>query len=114
MKLTVSTVEPIMVIDKSKKPWNMDGRSGVTYTAVCHKKVDEEVQVEKIRITEDVYNFIEETTRYNFEGTVDITNSGCRLTFTSVLPDDVYPPKAGSTGNASATGSSSDTGKKSK
>lgn len=114
MRITVSTVEPIKVIDKSKKPWNMDGRSGVTYTAVCHKKVDEEVQVEKIRITEDVYNFIEEDTKYNFEGTVDITSNGCRLTFTSVLPDDVYPPKAGSTGNAGTAGSSSDTGKKSK
>ena len=75
MKIALSTINPVMVLDKSRKPWEMNGNKGVVYTAVCHKKVDDEVQVEKLRITEDVYNAIEPMREYHFYATVDVKNS---------------------------------------
>ena len=75
MKIALSTINPVMVLDKSKKPWEMNGNKGVVYTAVCHKKVDDEVQVEKVRITEDVYNVIEPMKEYHFYANVDVKNS---------------------------------------
>lgn len=100
MQISVFTSESIMVIDKSKKPWSMDGRNGITYKAICHKKIDDEVQVEEVRITEEVYNFIEPMTRYTFDGTVDVKNS--RLLFTGVHPagnPSVSPNNSSSSGN---------------
>lgn len=75
MKIALSTINPVMVLDKSRKPWELNGKRGVVYTAVCHKKVDDDVQVEKLRITEDVYYAIEPMTEYHFYVTVDVKNS---------------------------------------
>ena len=46
MKLTFRTIDPVMVLDKSKKPWEMNGNKGVVYNVICHKKVDDDVQVD--------------------------------------------------------------------
>ncbi len=75
MKLTIRTIDPVMVLDKSKKPWEMNGNKGVVYTAICHKKVDDDVQVEKVRITEDVYHCLEPLQKYHFDATIDVKNS---------------------------------------
>ena len=75
MKISVSTKEPITVIDKSRKPWEMNGNKGVVYKVICHKKVEDEVQVEDIRITEEVYNEIEPMQKYHFAATIDVKNN---------------------------------------
>ena len=75
MKLALRTIEPVLVIDKSKKPWEMKGNKGVVYNAICHKKVDDDVQVEKVRITEDVYHSLEAMQKYHFAVTIDVKNS---------------------------------------
>lgn len=80
MQIPVFTKNSVLVIDKSKKPWSMDGRNGISYKAICHNKIEDEVQVDEIRITEDVYNAIEPMTRYTFDGIVDSKNG--RLMFT--------------------------------
>ncbi len=80
MKISVSTKEPITVIDKSRKPWEMNGNKGVVYKAICHKKVGDEAQVEDVRITEEVYNEIEPMHRYHFDATIDVKNSRMEVT----------------------------------
>lgn len=75
MKLALRTIEPVFVIDKSKKPWEMNGNKGVVYKVICHKKVEDEVQVEDIRITEEVYNEIEPMQKYHFAATIDVKNN---------------------------------------
>lgn len=75
MKLAFRTIEPVTVIDKSKKPWEMNGNKGVVYTAICHKKVDDDVQVEKVRITEEVYHDLEPMQKYHFDATIDVKNN---------------------------------------
>lgn len=101
MQISVKTNEPILVIDKSKKPWEMNGRNGISFHAVCHKKVEDETQVEKIRVTEDVYNQLQEMTKYNFEGIVDVKNG--RLTFDRIIHD-----------NTGTSGTPAESGKKAK
>lgn len=110
MQIAVRTSETILVIDKSKKPWEMNGRNGISYHAVCHKKVDDETQVEKIRVTEDVYNQIQEMTKYDFEGIIDVKNG--RLTFDKIVYRDVS--HASSTGTNGSAGAPSESGKKTK
>ena len=75
MKLALRTIEPVLVIDKSKKPWEMNGNKGVVYKVICHKKVEDEVQVEDIRITEEVYNEIKPMQKYHFAATIDVKNN---------------------------------------
>ena len=75
MKLTFRTIDPVMVLDKSKKPWEMNGNKGVVYNVICHKKVEDDVQVEKVRITEEVYNIISPMKEYHFHATVDVKNN---------------------------------------
>lgn len=75
MKIEMSTKSPVLVLDKSKKNWEMNGNKGTVYKAICHKKINEEVQVEEIRVTEDVYNNLEPMNSYNFDCTVDVRNS---------------------------------------
>lgn len=75
MKIRVRSTESILVIDKSKKPWEMNGNKGVVYTALCHQKIGDEVQVEKVRITEEVYSVLEPMRCYIFDATVDIRNN---------------------------------------
>lgn len=87
MKIAVSTAEPIMVIDKSRKPWEMNGNKGVVYKAICHKKVEDEAQVEEVRITEEVYNKIEPMHRYHFDATIDVKNSRMEVTRAFPVPD---------------------------
>lgn len=99
MQIAVRTSETIFVIDKSKKPWEMNGRNGISYHAICHKKVGDETQVEKIRVTEDVYNQIEAMTKYDFEGIIDVKNG--RLTFDKIVYRDVNrTSSAGTSGSA--------------
>lgn len=74
MKIAVKTQESVLVIDKSKKDWEMNGRKGTAYKAICHKKNGEEVQVDEIRLTENVYKDLKPMTRYFFEGEVDVKN----------------------------------------
>lgn len=38
MKIAVKTKESVLVIDKSKKDWEMNGRKGTAYKAICHHK----------------------------------------------------------------------------
>lgn len=74
MKIAVKTKESVLVIDKSKKAWEMNGRKGTAYKAICHQKIGDEVQVDEIRVTENVYNALEPMTRYFFDGEVDVKN----------------------------------------
>ena len=82
MKILVSTENELLVIDKSRKEWEMNGKKGITYKAICHCKIGEEVQVEQVRISEDVYYKIKPMTMYKFKGLIDVKNS--RLEFTEV------------------------------
>lgn len=75
MKLTVKSTTSILVIDKSKKDWEMNGNKGTVYNALCHQKIGDEVQVEKVRITQDVYNVLEPMKRYIFDATIDVKNN---------------------------------------
>ena len=100
MKIALSTINPVMVLDKSKKPWEMNGNKGVVYTAVCHKKVDDEVQVEKVRITEDVYNVIEPMREYHFYATVDVKNSRMEVYYAYPV-DDKEPANTSKASTAS-------------
>lgn len=75
MKIRMKSTESILVIDKSKKPWEMNGNKGIVYTALCHQKIGDEVQVEKVRITEEVYGVLEPMKRYFFDATVDVKNN---------------------------------------
>lgn len=74
MKITVKTTKSVFVIDKSRKPWEMNGNKGVVYNALCHQKIGDEVQVEKVRVTEEVYNALEPMKRYYMDATVDVKN----------------------------------------
>lgn len=94
MKLAIRTTVPVMVLDKSKKPWEMNGNKGIVYTAICHKKVDDDVQVEKVRITEDVYHSLEPLQKYHFEATIDVKNN--RM--------EVYRAYTASGGDTASTG----------
>ncbi len=86
MKIAMSTILPVLVIDKSKKNWEMNGNKGTVYKAICHKKVEDEVHVEEVRITEEVYNEIEAMHKYHFDCTVDVRNS--RLEVYGIHPAD--------------------------
>lgn len=97
MKLAFRTIEPVFVIDKSKKPWEMNGNKGVVYKAICHKKVDDEVQVEDIRITEEVYNKIEPMQKYHFAATIDVKNS--RMEVYHAYPADTAEKGSNATPN---------------
>lgn len=81
MKIAVKTKESVLVIDKSKKDWEMNGRKGTAYKAICHHKDGDEVQVDEIRITENVYNSLKQMTRYFFDGDVDVKNGRFEVTF---------------------------------
>lgn len=85
MKITVKTQESVFVIDKSKKDWEMNGRKGTAYKAICHQKNGDEVQVDEIRVTENVYNTLKPMTRYYFDCEVDVRNG--RLEVLSAYED---------------------------
>lgn len=93
MKLYVNVVSPVMVIDSDATEWNMNGRSGVTYKAYCHQKVDGKVSVEEIRVTEDVYKTLEPMKKYVFSGELDIRN-GRFVADKAVLWNDSKPNPA--------------------
>ena len=74
MKIFMKTEKPVLVIDKSKKDWEMNGRKGTAYKAICHSKVGDEVQVDEVRISEGVYKLLQPMTSYYFGGEVDVRN----------------------------------------
>ena len=74
MKIYVKSTEAVTVIDKSKKDWEMNGRKGTAFKAICHSKKGDEVQVDEIRITEGVYNLLKPMTRYFLAGDLDVKN----------------------------------------
>lgn len=82
MKILVSTENELLVIDKSRKEWEMNGRKGISYKAICHCKIGDEVQVEQVKVSEEVYYKINPMTMYKFKGLIDVKNS--RLEFTEV------------------------------
>lgn len=75
MKIYVKTLNPVLVIDRSRKDWEMNGNKGTVYTALCHQKYGDEVQVEKIRVTKEVYDILEPMEHYFFDASVDIRNN---------------------------------------
>ncbi|RGW46183.1 hypothetical protein DWV67_16205 [Dorea formicigenerans] len=74
MKIYVKSTEAVTVIDKSKKDWEMNGRKGTAFKAICHTKKGDEVQVDEIRITEGVYVLLKPMTPYYFSGELDVRN----------------------------------------
>lgn len=74
MKIFVRSEESVTVIDKSKKDWEMNGRKGTAYKAICHMKKGDEVSVDEVRITEDVYKAMKSMTRYYLAGDLDVKN----------------------------------------
>lgn len=74
MKIYVKSTEAVTVIDKSKKDWEMNGRKGTAFKAICHSKKGDEVQVDEIRITEGVYILLKPMTRYFLSGDLDVKN----------------------------------------
>lgn len=74
MKIYVKSTEAVTVIDKSKKDWEMNGRKGTAFKAICHTKKGDEVQVDEIRITEGVYVLLKPMTPYYFIGELDVKN----------------------------------------
>lgn len=74
MKIYVKSTEAVTVIDKSKKDWEMNGRKGTAFKAICHSKKGDEVQVDEIRITEGVYILLKPMTRYFLAGDLDVKN----------------------------------------
>ena len=74
MKIYVKSTEAVTVIDKSKKDWEMNGRKGMAFKAICHSKKGDEVQVDEIRITEGVYILLKPMTRYFLAGDLDVKN----------------------------------------
>lgn len=103
MKIALKTINPVHVIDKSKKPWEMNGNKGVVYTAICHQKVDDEVQVEKIRITEEVYHMLEPMKEYHFSLTLDVKNNRAEAYH-------AYPATADEKGNTANTATADEKG----
>ena len=74
MKIFVRSEESVTVIDKSKKDWEMNGRKGTAYKAICHRKKGDEVSVDEVRITEEVYKAMKPMTRYYLAGDLDVKN----------------------------------------
>ena len=74
MKIYVKSTEAVTVIEKSKKDWEMNGRKGTAFKAICHSKKGDEVQVDEIRITEGVYILLKPMTRYFLAGDLDVKN----------------------------------------
>ena len=74
MKIFVKSEESVTVIDKSKKDWEMNGRKGTAYKAICHMKKGDEVSVDEVRISEDVYKSMKPMTRYFLGGDLDVKN----------------------------------------
>lgn len=74
MKINVLATESVLVIDKDSSDWEMNGRKGTSYKAYCHTKKDGKVSVDEIKVTEEVYNKLEEMTKYYFGGELDIKN----------------------------------------
>ena len=74
MKIYVRSEESVTVIDKSKKDWEMNGRKGTAYKAICHMKKGDEVSVDEVRITEEVYRTMKPMTRYFLAGDLDVKN----------------------------------------
>lgn len=74
MKIFVRSKEAVTVIDKSRKDWEMNGRKGTAYKAICHMKKDDEVSVDEVRITEGVYVLLKPMTKYYLAGDLDIKN----------------------------------------
>lgn len=66
--------ESVLVIDRSKKDWDMNGRKGTTYKAVCFKKIGDEAQMDEIRVSKGVYDILKPNTHYCFSGEVDVKN----------------------------------------
>lgn len=92
MNIFVTSKEPVMIIEKSKKAWEMNGRSGITYKAICMKKIDDETQVEEIRCTEDTYSKIQPLTTYILSGDLDVKNG--RFIISGVVPDSANKPNS--------------------
>lgn len=84
MNIFVTSKEPVMIIEKSKKPWEMNGRSGITYKAICMKKVEDEAQVEEIRCTEEVFGKIQPASYYTLLGDLDVKNG--RFVISGIVP----------------------------
>ena len=74
MKIFVRSEEAVTVIDKSKKDWEMNGRKGTAYKAICHMKKGDEVSVDEVRITEGVYVLLKPMTKYYLAGDLDVKN----------------------------------------
>ena len=85
MNIFVTSKEPVMIIEKSKKAWEMNGRSGISYKAICMKKVDDETQVEEIRCTEETYGRIQPFTSYILLGDLDVKNG--RFMISGIIPE---------------------------
>jgi hypothetical protein len=85
MNIFVTSKEPVMIIEKSKKAWEMNGRSGISYKAICMKKVDDETQVEEIRCTEKTYGRIQPFTSYILLGDLDVKNG--RFMISGIIPE---------------------------
>lgn len=85
MNIFVTTSKPLMIIEKSKKYWEMNGRRGITYKAICMRKIDDETQVEEIRCTEDTYEKIQPFTSYTLLGDLDVKNG--RFVISDVVPE---------------------------
>ena len=85
MNIFVTSKEPVMIIEKSKKAWEMNGRSGISYKAICMIKVDDETQVEEIRCTEETYGKIQPFTSYILLGDLDVKNG--RFMISGIVPE---------------------------
>lgn len=74
------TVPNVRVLSKTKTPWEMNGRSGTTYRA----DVRIAGEVEKIRLSEELYDVVEIDKDYKLAGTLSIAGRNVGFVFDSV------------------------------
>lgn len=83
MKIAMTTGKKVRVLSKSENPWNMDGRSGITYKVGIRVNGD----IEKVKVSPELYAQLNIDQDYLIAGTLDVSGNNTRFLFDTLIPD---------------------------
>lgn len=90
MKVVVTTLEKVRVLSKSTNEWRLDnGRTGVTYKVGIRSEGD----IDKIKVTPELYGQLEVDKDYLLEGTLTVSNGNTSFIFDSAVSSAAHPNK---------------------
>lgn len=85
MKIEMISTSKVMVLTKNETPWDMDGRTGISYKlGVMVKDSSGTPDIDKIKVTKAVFDSVKLGMEYTLMADVTVNNGKTNILFSGV------------------------------